>query len=184
MRQGTHLEDVEGLKLDVAALVPEQVHHHLEVGLVGDVARHDLVVGSVEEDFSEELDRLAFGDVVGREDESRVRREELQRTWGRRQPSPSGQRARESATHSVIVGVKVRCHHRLVLGQGFLWTRRQSFQRMWLSSGVQERRRTNLQVTEGVARDSKRRVLDVSRERVETVRQRVIVSVYDTARGA
>lgn len=127
MRQGTHLEDVEGLKLDVAALVPEQVHHHLEVGLIGDVARHDLVVGSVEEDFSEELDGLAFGDVVGREDESRVRREELQRTWGRRQPSPSGQRARESATHSVIVGVKVRCHHRLVLGQGFLWTRRQIF---------------------------------------------------------
>jgi hypothetical protein len=73
----THLEDVEGFELDVAALVAQEVHHHLEVRLARDVARHDLVVCPVEDNFAEQLDRLALGDVVGREDERRVRRKEL-----------------------------------------------------------------------------------------------------------
>jgi len=73
----TDLEDVESFELDVSALVPKQIHHHLEVGLVRDVASHDGVVGPVEEDFSKEFDGLSFRDVVGGEDESGVGGEEL-----------------------------------------------------------------------------------------------------------
>lgn len=74
----TYLENVERLELNVSALVPKQVHHHLEVGLVRNVPSHDGVVGSVEEDLSEEFDGLSFRDVVGGEDESGVGGEELQ----------------------------------------------------------------------------------------------------------
>jgi hypothetical protein len=63
---------VERLELDVPTLVSEQIHHHLEVGFVGDVARHDGVVCTVEEDLAEEFDRLSFGDVVRGEDEGSV----------------------------------------------------------------------------------------------------------------
>lgn len=53
------------LKLDVLATVLEEVHHDLEVLLVGDVARHDLEVCPVEQDLAEQLERLALRDVVG-----------------------------------------------------------------------------------------------------------------------
>ena len=52
----TDLEDVERLKLYVLGPVPQQVHHHLEIVLIGDVPRHDLKVGSVEKDLAEELE--------------------------------------------------------------------------------------------------------------------------------
>ena len=50
-----HLEDVEGLKLNVAALVAQQVHHELEVVGVADVDGHHLKVGAVEQDLAKQL---------------------------------------------------------------------------------------------------------------------------------
>jgi hypothetical protein len=47
---------VERLKLNVLALVSQKVHHHLEVGLVGDVPCHDRVVCAVEQDLAKELE--------------------------------------------------------------------------------------------------------------------------------
>lgn len=52
----TDLEDVEGLKLDVSALVSEQVHHQLQVLGSADVLCHDSEVVSVQEQFSEQLE--------------------------------------------------------------------------------------------------------------------------------
>lgn len=71
-RNHTDLEDMERFKLNVTALVSQQVHHHLEVGLVSDVTRHNGVIRSIEQDLAEKFDRLSFGDVVGGEDEGRI----------------------------------------------------------------------------------------------------------------
>ena len=68
---------MECLELDIFALVALQVHHHLQVGVVRDVPRHDGEVGAVEQDLAEKLERLAFGDVVVRLDEGGIRFEEL-----------------------------------------------------------------------------------------------------------
>ena len=56
IRQRSDLENMERLELDVLALISEQVHHHLEIGLVRDVARHHIEVRSVEEDLAEEFE--------------------------------------------------------------------------------------------------------------------------------
>lgn len=58
------LEDMECFELDVAALVAEHVHHHLEVCLVRDVAGHDIEVGAVEQDLTKQLERLPLRDIV------------------------------------------------------------------------------------------------------------------------
>ena len=42
-----YLEDVEGLELDIATLVLQQVHHQLQVVGVGNVPRHDRKVSPV-----------------------------------------------------------------------------------------------------------------------------------------
>ena len=42
-----NLEHVEGLELDVLALVTQEVHHHLEIGLACDVPRHDVEVRAI-----------------------------------------------------------------------------------------------------------------------------------------
>ena len=47
---------MERLKLYVLALIPEQVHHHLEVRLVRDIARHDIEVCPVEQDLAQQLE--------------------------------------------------------------------------------------------------------------------------------
>lgn len=52
----TNLENVERLKLDVPALVAEEVHYQLEVGFVRDVPGHDVEVRSVQKNFSKELE--------------------------------------------------------------------------------------------------------------------------------
>ena len=49
----TDLEYVEGLELDVLALFAEQIHHQSEVRFICDVARHDIEVGTIEQDLSE-----------------------------------------------------------------------------------------------------------------------------------
>ena len=63
-RSIAHLEHMESLKLNVLALVPEEVHHHFEVGLVGDVPRHYIEVCSIKEDLAQQLERLSFRNVV------------------------------------------------------------------------------------------------------------------------
>jgi hypothetical protein len=72
-----HLKDVKRLELDVLALVPEQVHHHLEVVLLRNVPRHDVVVGAVEQDLAQQLEGLPLGDVVGRLEKLVVGRKKL-----------------------------------------------------------------------------------------------------------
>lgn len=59
-----YLEDMKGLELDVLALIAQQVHHHLQVVLIGNEAGHDRKVGAIEQDFAEKLEGLSFGDVV------------------------------------------------------------------------------------------------------------------------
>ena len=68
---------MESLKLNVFTLISKQVHHHLEVGLVGDVSRHHVEVCPVEEDFAQELERLSFRDIVVGKNERRKGGEEL-----------------------------------------------------------------------------------------------------------
>lgn len=69
-QKNTRLEHMERLKLDILALVPQQVHHHLEVPLARNVLGHDVEVGTVEQDLAEEFDGLPFRYVVGGADES------------------------------------------------------------------------------------------------------------------
>lgn len=62
----THLEYMERLKLDVLAFISQEVHHHLEVGFICDVACHNVEVGAIQEDFTKELQGLAFCHIVAR----------------------------------------------------------------------------------------------------------------------
>jgi hypothetical protein len=50
-----HLEDVEGLELDVFALVPQEVHHQLQVLLVTNVLGHHIEVGPVQQQLPQQL---------------------------------------------------------------------------------------------------------------------------------
>jgi hypothetical protein len=59
-----YLENMKRLKLDILALIPEQVHHDLEVVLGRNVASHNVEVCPIQQDFAQKLERLAFGDVV------------------------------------------------------------------------------------------------------------------------
>lgn len=67
-----YLEHMERLKLDVLTLVSEHVHHHLQVGLVGDIPGHNIEICPVKQDLSEELKRLSLGYIVLRQDEGGV----------------------------------------------------------------------------------------------------------------
>jgi hypothetical protein len=45
----THLEYMKGFKLNIAALIPEHVHHHLQISFAGNVSvtkcqKHDLTL--------------------------------------------------------------------------------------------------------------------------------------------
>ena len=51
----THLEHVECLELDVLALIPQHVHHELQVLGVGDKLGHDREVGAVEKKLAQQL---------------------------------------------------------------------------------------------------------------------------------
>lgn len=55
-QSGSNLKDVECLKLDVFALVPQEIHHHLEIGFIGNIARHDVEVGTIKQDLAEQLE--------------------------------------------------------------------------------------------------------------------------------
>ena len=64
---GTDLKHVECFELDVLALVPKEIHHHLQIRLARDIPGHHVEVRTVQEDLSEEFERLPFGDVIVRE---------------------------------------------------------------------------------------------------------------------
>jgi hypothetical protein len=55
---------VERLKLDVLALISQEVHHHLEVRFVGNVLGHDIEIGSVKKDLPQQLERLSLRDII------------------------------------------------------------------------------------------------------------------------
>lgn len=55
---------MESFELDILALVPKHVHHHLQVGFLSDVSGHDAEIGTVKKDFAEELERLALGNII------------------------------------------------------------------------------------------------------------------------
>ena len=61
---------MEGLELNVLALIPKKVHHHLEIRLARDVPGHHVEVRTIQEDLAEEFERLTLGDVIVREDQS------------------------------------------------------------------------------------------------------------------
>jgi hypothetical protein len=44
---------MERLELNVAALILQQVHHQLQIVCIGNVARHDCEVGSIQENFAQ-----------------------------------------------------------------------------------------------------------------------------------
>jgi hypothetical protein len=48
-----YLEYMESLELDILALVTEEVHHHLEVNVIRNVARHNIEVGTVQKYLAE-----------------------------------------------------------------------------------------------------------------------------------
>ena len=60
----SHLKDMEGFKLDVPTLFFEHGHHQLEVVRVADVPLHHREVVAVQQQLSEQLQRLPFGDVI------------------------------------------------------------------------------------------------------------------------
>ena len=44
---------MERLKLNILALISQEVHHHLEIRLIGDVPRHDVEICPIEENLAE-----------------------------------------------------------------------------------------------------------------------------------
>ena len=66
----TDLEHMERFKLNVLTLIPQQVHHHLEISLASNVSSHHIEVCSVEQNLAQEFQGLAFRHVVFRENES------------------------------------------------------------------------------------------------------------------
>ena len=51
----TNLEHVECFELNIFALISQQIHHHLQVSLVGNVSGHHAEVGAVQKDLAEQL---------------------------------------------------------------------------------------------------------------------------------
>ncbi len=45
--KNTNLEDMECLKLDILALVSEQIHHHLQIRLIRNVPSHYVEICAV-----------------------------------------------------------------------------------------------------------------------------------------
>ena len=133
-----HLEHMECFELYVLALIPKKVHHHLQVGLVGDIPRHHVEVGPIEEDLTEELERLSFGDIVVGENQRCKRGKELVGM-----SVSMGSISMSHRTYPIVVLVQIICDHRFVPRQRLF------------------------EISKCVARDSKRRGLDIMREFIE-----------------
>jgi hypothetical protein len=55
---------MESFELDVLALVPKHVHHHLQVRFLSNVSCHNAEIGTIKEDLAEKLERLALGNII------------------------------------------------------------------------------------------------------------------------
>jgi len=51
-----YLEHMERLELNVLAFITEEVHHHLKVGIVCNIARHDAEVGTVQKYLAKQFE--------------------------------------------------------------------------------------------------------------------------------
>ena len=65
-KESANLEDVKALVLHHLAVVAQQIHAQLQVVTRVDVGGHDVVVGAVEQDLAQQLDRLPLGHVRAR----------------------------------------------------------------------------------------------------------------------
>ncbi len=79
-----YLEDMESLKLNVGALVSQEVHHELQVLWFTDVPCHDCEVVSVQEQFTQQLSHITHKHVMlitgqAREDKNLCHNTYLQR---------------------------------------------------------------------------------------------------------
>ena len=63
---GTDLKHVECFELDVLALVPKEIHHHLEIRLARNIPGHHIEVRTIQQDLSKQLQRLSLRDVIAR----------------------------------------------------------------------------------------------------------------------
>lgn len=60
----SYFKNMESFELNILALISKHVHHHLKVGFLSDVSGHDAEIGTVKEDFAEELEGLALGNII------------------------------------------------------------------------------------------------------------------------
>ena len=51
-----YLEYMERLELNVLALITEKVHHHLKIGIIRNIARHDAEVGTVQKYLAKQFE--------------------------------------------------------------------------------------------------------------------------------
>jgi hypothetical protein len=51
-----NLEYMESLELNVLAFITEEVHHHLKIGIVRNIARHDVEVGTVQKYLAKQFE--------------------------------------------------------------------------------------------------------------------------------
>lgn len=56
---------MECLKLNILTFVSKEVHHRLQIRLASDIPRHNIEVGSVKENLSEEFQRLPLRHIIG-----------------------------------------------------------------------------------------------------------------------
>lgn len=59
-----YFEHVKTLVLNHLPIVAEQIHANFEVVTPIDIRSHNGIVGAIEQNFSQEFDRLAFGDIA------------------------------------------------------------------------------------------------------------------------
>ena len=72
-----YLEDMKRLELDILTLIPQQVHHHLQICLIRDIFSHHVEISTIKENFAEKFEGLSFRNIVCREDECCEGGEEL-----------------------------------------------------------------------------------------------------------
>ena len=73
-----YLEHVKCLVLYVFAFISQQIHSQLEMLGRVDIRQHDIVVCSVQQYFTQQLDRLPLGYIVGGDEQGVVSHEKLQ----------------------------------------------------------------------------------------------------------
>ncbi len=60
-----HLEHMESFNLDALAWISQQVHEVAHVGFGAHIPHHDIDIGSVQQDLTQQFHHLPSGDVIG-----------------------------------------------------------------------------------------------------------------------